>query len=887
MKKLYTLFLLLGSIANTYAQYGGAGFLDGWKRPNGEVYTMATSGDTAYIGGYFTEVSNQQAYMASCDIAGNKLDAANAKINGDVNASLPDGAGGWYIGGNFTQVNGATRNHLAYIHADGTLDAWNPDANNMVLDMVKIGNTIYTCGNFTTVGGAARTYIAAVHAVSGVVSSWTPGAVTGGTGINTLATDGTTIFFGGTFTSVASQPRSRLASVSASSGALNTWMPDANGTVYALAVSGTTVYIGGSFTIAGGLFRNNVASVDAVTGLITLYDPNVNGAVHDICIGNNAVYVGGQFSTVNNQPHFGLAITDPVTGAPTSTIQVAAVRALALSGNTIYAGGDFFSSNPGTVSGVVAIDVLTGQYTGFTPNPRGNNYASIKTLSVDGNHMLIGGNFNTIFSEPRNSLAAYKLSTGEVLPFNPSVTGGVFDMALGGNTLFFGGLMSAVGDSIRYGVAAVDKNTGAVRPWNPDVPDGIGTMALAGNHIYLGGLLGSVNGVATNDQLCEVDTMTGIKTAWSPGITSMYVVLYKLLAKGDTLYAAGSFTSIGGQTRNKLASFNLATHTLTSFAPNVLGTNVGALTISSDNILYLGGNFTGISPYPRNYMAGIDLATGQVTPFNPNADGIVGSIATYGSTVYAGGTFYNIGGQVRHELAALNASNGLATAWNPTSDYYVNTLKMWGNKILVGGNMGELGGSTARINFVAVTDTATMGPTANIVSSNQTICTGATVLYSATSYNAGTAPTYQWLKNSAPIANATNTTFTTSALANGDVISVVVTSSTPGNAADTSNTITMNVLSATTWTGTGGNTNWSNPANWSCGAVPAAAIDVVIPTGATVVVDIPNATCNNLTVSCCTNMSFSGTGNSLHVTGSMNNNGAVDASAGTLQVDNP
>src|SRR5262245_1608273 len=38
------------------------------------------------------------------------------------------------------------------------------------------------------------------------------------------------------------------------------------------------------------------------------------------------------------------------------------------------------------------------------------------------------------------------------------------------------------------------------------------------------------------------------------------------------------------------------------------------------------------------------------------------------------------------------------------------------------------------------------------------------------------------------------------------------------------------LLSTDTWTGLGGNANWSNPANWNTGTAPAAGDDLVFST---------------------------------------------------------
>ncbi len=65
-------------------------------------------------------------------------------------------------------------------------------------------------------------------------------------------------------------------------------------------------------------------------------------------------------------------------------------------------------------------------------------------------------------------------------------------------------------------------------------------------------------------------------------------------------------------------------------------------------------------------------------------------------------------------------------------------------------------------------------PTAAIVASQTTICSGNQVIFTANASNAGPVPTYQWQINGAPVAGANSDTFITTALADGDQVNVIV-----------------------------------------------------------------------------------------------------------------
>src|SRR5262245_48666338 len=97
---------------------------------NGPVSAVALSGNTVYLGGAFTYVGPPTGSFVALDQGSGSPIAPFAQVRGTVSAIAADSAGGWYLGGTFTAIGGVTRNNLAHIRADRTLDlAWNPNAN--------------------------------------------------------------------------------------------------------------------------------------------------------------------------------------------------------------------------------------------------------------------------------------------------------------------------------------------------------------------------------------------------------------------------------------------------------------------------------------------------------------------------------------------------------------------------------------------------------------------------------------------------------------------------------------------------------------------------------------------------------------------------------------
>ena len=127
---------------------------------------------------------------------------------GGVEVATPDGAGGYYIGGDFMKVGGLTRHHLAHILASGAVDrTFNPDANGTVYALAVSGSTVYAGGSFTYVHGHPRTHLAALQCATPVRCG--PGGPARTDRSDALAVSGSTVYAGGKFTRVAGQTRSR------------------------------------------------------------------------------------------------------------------------------------------------------------------------------------------------------------------------------------------------------------------------------------------------------------------------------------------------------------------------------------------------------------------------------------------------------------------------------------------------------------------------------------------------------------------------------------------------------------------------------------------------------------------------------------------------------
>src|SRR5437016_9545398 len=136
----FSLMALVGlALAGGAAAVRGQSALDGFDpNANGTVSVVVVQPDgKILIGGDFTTLSpNGGAAVTRNRIArlnpDGTLDAFNPNANGTVYAIAVQADGKILAGGTFTNIGGQTRNNIARLNPDGTLDAFNPNANSEV-----------------------------------------------------------------------------------------------------------------------------------------------------------------------------------------------------------------------------------------------------------------------------------------------------------------------------------------------------------------------------------------------------------------------------------------------------------------------------------------------------------------------------------------------------------------------------------------------------------------------------------------------------------------------------------------------------------------------------------------------------------------------------------
>ena len=652
----------------------------GWV-PNGQVNAIVTTPTAVFIGGEFTCLSPYTGGGVPVDVTAGKPTGTFPEVNGFVYAASPDGSGGWFIGGEFSQVGGAPRNNVCHVLANGTVDQeWAPSADGFVRALAVSGGKVYAGGEFTNIGGQGRSYIAALDAVTGVADGWDPNA---DSFINALCVSGSTVYAGGEFSFIGDEARGFIAALDGLTGEATAWDPGANMIVCSLALVEGTVFAGGYFTSIGGASRDGIAALNTAGGAATEWNPGANSCVNALVVSHGMVFAGGSFNSIGGRPRGRLAALDVTTGSVAEWNPGAnsPVYALAVSGDTLYVGGSFSTVGGQERNCAAAVDINSGTVAVWNPTASWD----VRALAVSGSTIYLGGSFNGIGGVVRRNLAALNAATGIPTGWNPDANAFVYSLAVSGDSVFAGGIFSEIGGQPRGSLAALDISTGAPTEWAGGANDEVRALCAHEGVLYVGGGFSQIADVERNC-IAALDMATGAVTSWNPNAGG---IVYSLAASAGAIYAGGSFYNIGGLSRTCIAALSVGDGTATVFNPDA-DECVRAIAVSG-SIVYAGGNFTSAGGLTRNGIAALDATTGTATSWDPGVEGYVYTLAVAGNSVYAGGDFMAIGGSRRANLAVVDAVTAAAFPWAPNPNDIVKALAVSGGAVSAGGAFTNIG----------------------------------------------------------------------------------------------------------------------------------------------------------------------------------------------------
>ena len=517
---------------------------------------LVTDGTHVYIGGSISGFGTggsaiSRNGLGRVDPVTGAPDASwDPQINSVEVEALALDSGTLYVGGQFTSAGGQTRRKAAaFATATGALTAWDPDvtSGNTILDLHVEGDTVYLAGKFEEVGGQGRNHAAAVNAVTGAITPWDPHLCNQSNGVASaaygVAAAGSRAYILGDFPCAGGRKAMRAAAVDAN-GLLTNWNPVFGGPVYSMDVEGSTVYAVGNFTRAAGAARTRAAAV-TTAGALTGWNPNPGGDRPVKVIATPArVYLGGFFATMGGVTQRGVAAVDPSTGALDTAFNPVIdghVRAMALIGTRLYFGGAFTNVDGTARDKLAAVAATPGQAgdgeldSGFDAGTFSTSwYIEALAGDHDGSRLFIGGSFAGLQSVSRLFAAAVDAATGVVdASWNPVLSGNnnsypaVTAFAPTASRVFMGAAGGTVtmndGSANVTGPFAVNPTTGAL-DWAGAVGE-IRHIAAAPSVLYLAGSFASVGG-QSRANTAAVDHNGTVLAAWpqEPATQSPLVV---------------------------------------------------------------------------------------------------------------------------------------------------------------------------------------------------------------------------------------------------------------------------------------------------------------------------------------------------------------------------
>ena len=208
-------------------------------------FALAQAGNTIFVGGKITNIYDETGSLVQSASALIAVDATSGEVIPSFDAQIAKASGSpevralavsadgstLYVGGRFDTVGGQPHKNFAAVNAiTGAISgAVNLTVSNAVKAILVGPDRVYFGGDFKKVDGRTRDYLAAMAFDGTLDAAWLPSAGDGGSGVGVsihsleFAPDSASIFVGGLFRTMDGVTRMAVARVTSDTGALHPW----------------------------------------------------------------------------------------------------------------------------------------------------------------------------------------------------------------------------------------------------------------------------------------------------------------------------------------------------------------------------------------------------------------------------------------------------------------------------------------------------------------------------------------------------------------------------------------------------------------------------------------------------------------------------------------
>ena len=745
VKLLLTTGILIIGIGLTFGQPGtndfsfnptDIGFYYGYGA-DGHVYAKSIQNDgKIIIGGVFYGYNGTNILRIARLNSDGTLDSSfnpGTGANGPVRTVSIQNDGKIIIGGDFTSVNGTDRNRIARLNTDGSLDtSFDPGAgaNKWVWSTsIQDDGKIIIGGDFTSFNGISRNRIARLNTNGTLDTSFNPGTGANNWVLTTSIQSDGKVIIGGDFTSINGTGRNRTARLNTNGSLDTSFNPGtgANGSVRIICLQNDgRILIGGLFTSFNGTHRNKIARLNINGSLDTSFDVGQSGesfmGVSAISIQDDGkIIVGG---VLFNYQHHG---------------QNTSLARLHMNGtmDTSFNPEIFWAGTPWAISiqndGKIIIAGGILSYTGMTRNhvfrlhsdgsldisfnPGTGVSGPVYSTSIqDDGKIIIGGWFDSYNGIRRNNVARLNPNGSLDTSFNPGTGASGYIRAISiqsDGKIIVGGDFTNYNGTSRNRIARLNNDGSLDTSFDPGSGANASVRAISiqsDGKIIIGGSFTSFNGMAIN-RIARLNTDGSLDASFSPEAGANGAVYSAAIHNDGKIIIGGDFTSYNRMAINRIARINTDGSVDTSFSPGT-GVNfdyssgpkasVRTISIQNDGKIIIGGRFTTINETPRVWIARLNINGTLDTSFS--VPGLVANDYDYVSTssiqsdgkIIIGGYFPSGNSISRDNIARLNTDGSFDTCFESGTGAgftVFSTSIQNDGKIIIGGLFNSYNGT--------------------------------------------------------------------------------------------------------------------------------------------------------------------------------------------------